>query len=247
MQTGFGTTSWSKVLAVREGSETEAQAALQWLCSVYWYPVYAFVRRTVRDPETARDLTQAFFLDLIERGSFARADPGKGRFRDFVLASLRNFLSHERDRAGALKRGGGTMTFSLDVDEAERRFKREPSDHLTPEQVFERRWALALMESAMGRLRSESSSSEGGALLFRQLQPFLTGEGPRQHYREVAGNLGRNETAIKSAVHRLRRRYGAILREEIAATLADPDAQAQVDAELRHLLAVVQPWESAAR
>jgi RNA polymerase sigma-70 factor (ECF subfamily) len=245
MGSGFGTTDWSQILAARDGGDTEARSALEWLCTSYWYPAYVFVRRQVHDSESARDLTQAFFTDMLERGALARVDRGKGRFRDFLLASLRNFLAHQRDRAMALKRGGGAQTFSLDADEAERRFRREPVDGLTPDQIFERRWALALMERAMEHLRTESSSSADGATAFDRLQPYLTGAEPHLPYREVAGELGRNEAAVKSAVHRLRRRYGELLREEIAATLAEPHAQAQIDAELRHLLAVVQPWESA--
>ena len=133
MGSGFGTTHWSQILAARDGSDTEARAALEWLCTAYWYPVYAFVRRREHDPETARDLTQAYFADLLERGALSRVDREKGRFRDFLLASLKNFLSHERDKAKALKRGGGALTLSLDAGEAERRFQLEPVDHLTPE------------------------------------------------------------------------------------------------------------------
>ncbi len=224
----FATTQWSLVLAAHEGSDTEARRALEWLCTTYWYPIYAYIRGRVRDAEEARDLTQGYFADLLERNLLSVIDRSKGRFRDFLLASLKNFLSHQRDRAQALKRGGGSRTVSIDATDAESRFRLEPVDRLTPEQLFERRWGLAVMERAMERLRAESAAGDRPAT-FERLKPYLTGAEPRRAYGEVAAELQMSEGAVKTAVHRLRQRYGSLLRGEIAATVADP---AEVDARL---------------
>ena len=193
----------------------------------------------VNDPETARDLTQGFFADLLGRDFLEPVDPAKGRFRAFLLASLKNFLGHERERAQALKRGAGIPTLSLDAEDAERRFGREPVEKLTPEQIFERRWGLTIMERAMARLEAASSSRAGQ---FDRLKGYLTGAEPAVAYREVAADLGLSEGAVKTAVHRLRQDYGRFLREEIAATIADPG---DLDDELRHLLTVIRPWQEA--
>ena len=238
MGSAFPTTQWSVVLAARASTSTEARAALESLCAAYWYPLYAYVRGRERDAEAARDLTQAFFADLLGRDFLRSVDRSKGRFRSFLLASLKNFLSHERESARALKRGGGMVPLSLDAEDAEGRFEREPVDSLTPEQIFERRWGLTLMERTMERL---AEASQGGAqpAQFERLQPYLTGAEPSIPYRQVAADLGVSEGAIKTAVYRLRREYGRLLRQEIAATIADPD---EIDDELRHLLTAVRPW-----
>ncbi len=152
MTPGFATTQWTLVLAAQDGTDTQARQALGDLCNAYWYPLYAYARRRGHDAESARDVTQAFFADLLERKALHGLDPAKGRFRAFLLASMRNFLSHERERTMALKRGGGSVTLSLDTADAERRFHQEPVAELTPDQIFERRWGLTVMERAMNRL-----------------------------------------------------------------------------------------------
>lgn len=236
MSERFATTQWTLVLAARDGTEGEAAQALEALCDAYWYPLYAYVRRRGHDQDAARDLTQAFFAELLGRDFLGSVDRSKGRFRAFLLASLGNFLSHERDRERALKRGGGVRPLPLDADTAETRYLREPADRLTPELVFERRWGLTVMERAMERLRADASDEPER---FERLRPCLTGS-EHASYREIAEALGLTESAVKAAVHRLRQRYGRLLRDEIAATVADP---AEVDDELRHLLAVVRPWQ----
>jgi RNA polymerase sigma-70 factor (ECF subfamily) len=231
----FATTQWTVVLAARDGSDSQARQALEALCEAYWYPLYAYVRRRGHDPDQARDLTQAFFADLLGRDFLGSIDASKGRFRSFLLASLAHFLSHERDKAHALKKGGGKLPLSLDADEAETRYRQEPADPLTPDVVFERRWGLIVMERAMQRLEAE----HGEDARFASLKACLTGEQGGQ-YSEMANALGMSEGAVKTAVHRLRQRYGRLLREEIAATVA---SAAEVDAELRHLLEVIRPWQ----
>ncbi|HEX2344230.1 MAG TPA: hypothetical protein VHI98_27410 [Vicinamibacterales bacterium] len=231
----FATTQWSLVQAARDGTETEARRALEALCEAYWFPLYAFVRRRGHPAHEAADLTQAFFADLLGRPFLGSIDRSKGRFRSFLLASLEHFLSHEREKAAALKRGGGAHPFPLDTSGAETRYSHEPADQLTPERVFERRWGLTVMERAMERLQSESGEN---AERFERLKPCLTGTDHAQ-YREIADALGTTENAIKAAVHRLRQNYGRLLREEIAQTVADPD---EVDDEVRHLLTVIRPW-----
>jgi DNA-directed RNA polymerase specialized sigma24 family protein len=232
----FATTQWNVVLTARDGSDTQARHALEALCGSYWYPLYAFVRRRGHSADEAADLTQAFFADLLSRDFLGGIDRSKGRFRSFLLASLEHFLSRERDKAFALKKGGGRRPVSLDAHEAEDRYRLEPEDRRTPEMVFERRWGLTVLERTMDRLRAEFADQPER---FERLRPSLTGAEPA-HYREVARDLGMTETAVKAAVHRLRQRYGRLLRDEIAETVADP---AEVDDEVRHLLAVVQPWQ----
>ncbi|MGB6368260.1 MAG: sigma-70 family RNA polymerase sigma factor, partial [Thermoanaerobaculia bacterium] len=231
------TTQWSQVLAARDGSDTEARAALEMLCQTYWQPLYAYIRHQGSDPEEARDFTQAYFTELLDKDFLADVDPSKGRFRAFLLASLRHFLSHQRDRARALKRGGGTPTLSLDVAAGEESYTLQPSDEMTPEDVFEHRWALTVLDRAMGRLQLESAESDD-LTQFDKLKPYLTSAEPQATYQESAADLGMSVRAIKTAVHRLRKRYGMCLRAEIAQTVANP---ADTDEEVRHLLATVRP------
>jgi len=233
------TTQWSQVLAARDGSDTEARAALESLCQTYWQPLYAFIRHQGASPDEARDLTQGFFAEFLEKDFLAGVDPDKGRFRSFLLASLRHFLSHERDRSRALKRGGGTLTLSLDTDVAEERYLHEPATGGTPEEVFERRWALTVLGRALATLRQESTG-EDQQQRFEVLKPYLTGEEPRRPYREVGEELGITELAVRRAVHRLRRRYGQVLRDEISETVAGEDA---IEDEVRHLLTAIGPWD----
>ena len=217
------------MLAAGRGPASRSREALATLCESYWYPVYAFVRRLGHSAADAEDLTQAFFARLLEKDFVGAADPERGRFRSFLLASVKHFLANERDRETALKRGGGAAVVSL--DDAERRYRREPSHGLTPERAFERRWALTLLERTLAALREEQERA-GHAERFTRLKCFLTGEGGAPSHAEVAAELGMTEGAVKVAVHRLRRRYRELLRAEIAETIADPSA---VDDELREL------------
>jgi RNA polymerase sigma-70 factor (ECF subfamily) len=235
------TTQWSQVLAARDGSDTQARAALESLCQTYWQPLYAYIRAQGHGPDEARDLTQGFFAEFLEKDFLASVDPEKGRFRAFLLASLRHFLANERRRERALKRGGGTHTLSLDTDAAEEGYEIQSNGELTPLEVYEQRWATAVLERAMTRLRRESAAS-GDTSEFEILKQYLTSAEPQMPYREVAETLATTEGAVTTAVHRLRQRYGRCLRAEIAETVADP---AETDDELRHLLARVRSKPSA--
>src|SRR5262249_20695739 len=218
----FATTHWSVVLAATRSDTTEAGTALSHLCSVYWYPVYAFIRRRGRNPQDAQDLTQEFFARLLERNWLARADRNRGRFRTFLLASLGHFLANEWDRSHAQKRGGAVQIVPLQLDSAETRYGQEPPDPTTPEQIYERRWALALLETVLQRL-SHECRAQGKALLFEALKPCLIGDRENQPYAVLATQLQMTEGSLKTAVHRLRQRYRQILREEIAGTVATPE------------------------
>jgi len=232
----FATTQWNVVLEARDGTESRARLALESLCNAHWFPLYVYVRSRGNGADEARDLTQAFFADLLERNFLDAIDRSKGRFRSFMLASLEHFLSNQRDKANALKKGGGAQPISLDAVDAETRYRHEPADPVTPELVFERRWGLTVMERTMDRLRAEYADQPGR---FEQLKPCLTGDNT-DRYRELAAALGMSEPAVKAAVHRLRQRYGRLLRAEIAETVT---SEAEVDQELRHLLGVVRPWQ----
>jgi RNA polymerase sigma factor (sigma-70 family) len=225
----FATTRWSLVLAAGAGGS----GALAELCRSYWFPLYAFARRLGHSPHDAEDLTQGFFADLLARAGLTSVAAERGRFRSFLLASLKNFLSDQRDRARAQKRGGGQSTVSFDAVAAEERYAMEPPDAAAPELLFDRHWALAVVERALRRLEAEYA---GQAVLFTALRPMLTGSAALPSYAEIGGSLGMEEGAVKVAVHRLRKRYAQALRTEIAETVSDP---ADTDAELRHLLAVL--------
>jgi DNA-directed RNA polymerase specialized sigma24 family protein len=239
---GFPATAWTVVSRARSGVDSEAREALAFLCAAYWLPLYSFARRLGHSSEDALDLTQGYFALLIEKDYLADVRLREGRFRAFLLTSFRHFLSKERDRARALKRGGGRVLLSIDVQEAEGRHADEPLETLDPEALFERRWALTILERAMSRLRQEFAAS-GRTAEFEQLEAYLTGSEPKAPYQSAAERFGTTEGAIKKMVHGLRRRYGLLLREEIAATVADPE---KIDDELRHLLASVRPWEPPA-
>ncbi len=226
------------MLSARGDSSTAARQALEGLCRVYWYPLYAFVRRQGNDAEDARDLTQAYFAELLEKGYLDDYDPSRGRFRVFLMASVKHFLSKEREKALAWKRGGRADVVSLDAQEVEGRYRFEPADHLTPEQIFERRWALTVLERTLARLRREQEDSDHGKA-FARLEGFLTGQQAKVSYRDAAEELGLSEGAVKTTIHRLRQRFGQLLRSEIADTVASP---AEVDDEVRHLLGVIAPW-----
>jgi RNA polymerase sigma-70 factor (ECF subfamily) len=228
----FATTHWSVVLAVRDGDSAAAFAALERLCRSYWRPVYAFIRREGRQPADAQDLTQEFFRRFIEKDWIDHLEHQRGKFRSFLLTFLKHFLSDERERAGAQKRGGGRTFIPLDELHAEESRCGEPVDSLTADRVFERRWAQTLMERAVGRLRQEYAD-DGKAELFDQLKDLEPGERGIRGYGEIGAQFGLSEGAVKSAVHRLRLRHRDLLRDEIAATL---DNRNEVDDEIRYLI-----------
>ena len=236
MGTSVATTQWSQVLAARDGSDTEARAALESLCQTYWQPLYAYVRHQGYGPDAASDLTQGFFAEFLEKDFLAEVDPEKGRFRAFLLACLRHYLSHARDHEQALKRGGGARTLSFDTAAGEAGYALEPKEEITPVDIFERRWALTVLERATTRLREESG--EPDKVYYAQLKKYLISGEPQVPYRETASALGISESAVKSAVHRLRQRLGLCLRAEVAETVS---TSAEVDGEVRHLLTAVQP------
>ena len=231
----FVTTHWSLVRAAGRSSSAESRRALEALCQAYWYPIYAHVRRSGHDAATAQDLTQAFFARLLERRVLPRADRERGRFRAFLLASLRNFLRNEYDFQTARKRGGGQAVLSIDYRQAEGRYGAEPSHAETPERDFERQWALAVLEQALAALEREHRAA-GKLELFEALAPCLTAGGDAPAYAEVAAALGLTEAAAKMAASRLRKQYRERIRAEIARTVADP---ADVDEELRSLFAAL--------
>ena len=229
------TTQWSQVLAARSGTGTEARQALESLCQTYWQPLYAYIRHQGYEPDEASDLTQSYFVEFLQKDLLTEVAPEKGRFRSFLLASLRHFLSHQRVRRRALKRGGGTLTLSLDTEWAEERYIREPTTGRSPEEVFERRWAFTVLGQALASLQHKASV-DGQGQRFESLRPFLTGDEPVTSYREVGEQLGMTDMAVRKAVHRLRRRFGKVLRNTIADTVAGDDA---VDDEVRHLLTII--------
>lgn len=231
----FTATRWSVVLAAADSRHPDHAAALEELCSAYWYPVYAFVRHRGFDPDGAQDLTQGFFAQLLEKRSLKAVRRERGRFRSFLLAAVKFHLSHERERAGAQKRGGGKPLIPLDMDEAETRYRLEPADLRTPESLFERRWALVLLERTIDRLREELKQSARPGRSLR-LAECLTGDGSARGYAQVAAELGMSESAVRVAVHRLRHRFRELLRDEVLQTLDDPG---QIDAEIRHLFAAL--------
>jgi RNA polymerase sigma factor (sigma-70 family) len=228
----FPTTLWTVVLHAGTDDPDQARSALAQLCQAYWYPLYSFVRHRGHSAHDAQDLTQSFFAHLLEKQALEQVNRDLGRFRTFLLASLKNFLANEWDKAHAHKRGGACTIVSLDAERAESRYGLEPSHGLTPERQFERQWAMTLLERVLAALRAEYHDAGNGAL-FDELQAALTGQ-PEPH-SVMANRLGRSEGAVKVAVHRLRRRYRELLREQIAATVGATD----VEDELRHLLAVL--------
>jgi len=216
----FATTHWSLVLAAG-GDTSRAQLAVARFCSIYWYPLYAFARRIGLRPPDAEDATQGFLVHLLQTNALATVAREKGRFRSFLLAALKNFLSHERERAAAQKRGGGERAIELDAMAAEARYALEPADNLSPDRLFDRGWALAVLEQAQERLRCEYDAG-GKTALFEALRPTLAGARAGPAYTELATTLGMSEGAIKVAVHRLRDRYRAALRSIVAETVAAP-------------------------
>jgi RNA polymerase sigma-70 factor (ECF subfamily) len=209
--------------------------ALEKLCRTYWYPLYAFIRRRGCTEHDAKDLTQAFFTHLLERQVFRSVAVDRGRFRSFLLKSLKNFLADEHDRQQAQKRGGGQTLISIDAEEAEHRYHLEPSTPQTPEKLFDQRWALALLDAALSRLdREYAASGKGG--LFEQLRESLLDGAQKRPYGEIARQLAMSEEAVKKASQRMRQRYQEIIREEIGHTVA---TAAEIQEEMRYLWSVL--------
>ena len=222
------------MLAGQDGS-AKAQEALGALCRAYWFPLYAYLRRQGKPPHDAQDLTQAFLLHLMEKHALSRVQPERGKFRSFLLASLQYFLADQRDKQQAQKRGGGVTFISLDEQDAEDRYRAEPAEQLDPARLFERRWAMTLLDLTLARLEAEFADS-GKKERFEQLRVFLLGEPEALSYAEVGKRLGLKEGAVKVAVLRLRQRFRELLRAEIASTVAKDE---EIEDELRHLFATV--------
>jgi RNA polymerase sigma-70 factor (ECF subfamily) len=231
----FVTTHWSVVVAAGRNDTARARDALARLCQTYWHPLYAYVRRVGHSPHDAQDLTQEFFARLLAKNYLAGADESRGRFRSFLLASLKHFLANEWDKASAQKRGGGQIPIPIDIAAAETSAGFEPADATTAEKIFERRWALTLLDLVLRRLREEYLR-DGKQKLFEQLKPTLTEASRAVAYAEIARRLDTTEGAVKVAVHRLRQRYREVLRAEIADTVASPE---EVEDELRNLFAAL--------
>ena len=227
----FVTTHWSVVLTAAGTDTTRAHEALSCLCENYWYPLYAYVRRRGHSPEDAQDLTQEFFARLLEKHWLARADREKGKFRSFLLMAMKRFLANEWDKAQAIKRGGHIRLVPFQFGTAETRYSQEPAGASTPDQVFEKQWALTLLQSVLQRLRADYEE-DGKGQLFGVLEPCLIGNREAQPYAALAAQLGMTDGAVRMAVSRLRERYRQCLKDEIAKTVAAP---AEVDEELRHL------------
>lgn len=230
----FHTTRWSLVLAAGRRASPRSDQALAALCDTYWYPLYAYVRRLGQSPEDAQDLTQDFFARLLEKNCLADVARDKGRFRSFLLASLKHFLANEWDKARAQKRGGGRSFIHLDDASAESRYTLEPRDDASADKLYERRWALTLLERVLARLREEHAA--GKTKQFDALKAFIGGERGAEGYAAVGKALGMTEANVKVTVHRLRRRYRDLLRDEIAQTVG---SEAEIEDEIRHLFSAL--------
>jgi RNA polymerase sigma-70 factor (ECF subfamily) len=231
----FALTRWSVVLAAANSDSVSARDALENLCRAYWPPLYAFVRRQGYSPADGQDLTQEFFTRLLAKNYLGAVNPAKGRFRSFLLASMKHFLANEWDKAKTAKRGGGAVLVPISTDAAETACGVDPADQSTPEKLYERQWAVTLLENVLTRLRGEHVRG-GKAELFEQLKGTLTGERTSLPYAQIADRLGMSEVAVKVTVHRLRQRYREILREEIAHTVSTLD---QVEDEIRALFSAL--------
>ncbi len=238
MSTGrprFATTRWSVVLAAGKSSAPRQKQALETLCQSYWFPLYAYLRRRGCESHEAEDLTQAFFARILEKKDLRTADPKCGKFRSFLLVRLKYFLSDERDRAQAKKRGGGRRILSLDASDAEGHYNLEPATQLSPEMLFEKAWALTVLDRTMGRLEADMAN-KSRKKLFDHLKVYLTTDKDAIPYQDVAAELSMTEGSVRIAVHRLRRRYRKLLRDEIAQTVGDED---QIDEEMGSLFAAL--------
>ena len=234
-RSSFTATHWSVVLAAGHSSLPGSQEALETLCRTYWYPLYAYVRRRGHSPEDAQDLTQEFFARLLAGNWVGDADPAKGRFRIFLLTALSRFLANEWDRAQAQKRGGGAAPLPLDTAVAESRYCADTVTSMAPDRLYDRQWAMTLLNQALTRLDTEHEQS-GKAAEFAVLSPVLTAERGDIPYATLANQLGLSESAARQAVHRLRKRFREVFREEIAQTVVAPE---EVEEEIRHLLAAL--------
>jgi RNA polymerase sigma factor (sigma-70 family) len=230
----FVTTHWSVVLTAGHSDTTHAQEALAKLCQTYWYPLYAHVRRRGHSPEDAKDLTQEFFARLLEQQSIANADPERGRFRSFMLGAMNHFLATEWAKLQTQKRGSGRKPLSLDLAAADLRFDLEPADSATPDKAFDKSWATTLLDEVLNRLEAEYHR-EGKTALFSAIKQTLAGSRESQPYTALAARLGITEGALRTAVHRLRKRYRELLRHEIANTVSSPE---EVNEEIRYLLKI---------
>jgi len=229
----FPTTRWTLIVAAAHGPASQMKQGLAALCEAYWYPIYAFIRRNGADAQQAMDLTQGFFARLLEKGDLADVDRSRGRFRSWLLSSVKHFIANERDHERALKRGGGRTPIPIDSTTAESRYSLEPADQLTPDKIFERRWAMTLLAQVLDALRQEWGD-QGRANVFDVLKDALAGgDGVNQH---AAQALNMSDSAVRMAVHRLRRRYREILREKIAKTVDTPE---QVEEEIAFLFGAV--------
>jgi DNA-directed RNA polymerase specialized sigma24 family protein len=235
----FDTTDWGLIEVAQGGDPVPARQALADLCSTYWYPLYAYIRRRGLPADRAQDLTQGFFASLLGHDFLKTVGPEKGKFRTFLLVACQNYLANQRNRDRAIKRGGGKPLLSIDLPDAEGRYAREPSHSLTAERLFERRWALTLLGCVLDRLGGEMNRSGKGPL-FERLRPALLGDGAEAPYAEVAAELGFTTDAVKMAALRLRRRYRELVREEVARTV-DGDGDGEFDDEIRDLFAALGP------
>jgi RNA polymerase sigma factor (sigma-70 family) len=231
----FATTRWTMILAAGNEGSADAQRAVAALCESYWYPVYAFVRRQGADADDAMDLTQGFFARLLEKRDLAGVERGRGRFRWWLLLAVKHYLANERDRSRAAKRGGGKKAVSIDAADAESRYRLEPSHDDTPERIFERRWALTLLDQVLTALREECAA-EGKSQLFESLKYCLAGTPQDDRYQRAAEELQMTEGAVRMAAHRLRRRYRELLRQQIAQTVETPE---QIEEEIAFLFDAV--------
>ena len=227
----FATTHWTVVIAAGKQRTPQSDVALEELCRTYWYPLYAYARRHGRTKEDAEDLTQAFFARLLQKNYFAGLDRERGKFRAFLLVALKHFLANEWDKSQRQKRGGGVTLLSLDWQDADTRYRIDPADNLSADKLYDRAWAMTLLERVVKRLGDESATA-GKAKLFEQLRPFLMLGKRAMPYAQATAALGLSEGAVRVAVHRFRQRYRRLLREEIAQTLTDA---ARVEEELRSL------------
>lgn len=232
----FHTTRWSLVIGVGQLDSQKAKIALADLCQLYWLPLYSYLRRTGSDPADAEDIVQSFLAMLLERRDLESLSPEKGRFRSFLLASLKHYLSNLRDQQRTLKRGGGYRTISIEIEAGEKRLQCEPIEKETPESCFQRQWALMLLDRVKSGLRTESAA-KGREDLFLKLEIYLTGDQKIPGYAEVAAELGMTEAAIKMAVSRMRKRFREILREEIAQTVSSEE---EIDDEIHCLISALQ-------
>jgi len=231
----FVTTHWSVVLSARKKDSPQSAAALETLCRTYWYPLYAYVRRQGQSPPDAQDLTQEFFARLLQKDYLKAAAREKGRFRTFLIVALKRFLANEWDRLRAQKRGGGQQILSLDTEIAEERYRVEPVEGATADKIYERRWALTLLDQTMNRLREEFTAA-GKASDFKHLKACLTAERGDISYAEIAAGLGQTEGSVRVMVHRLRKRFREIFREEIAHTVSSAE---DIEEEVRYLMGVL--------